>query len=481
MFTHGRVLLAASVLVSMVFGREHAPQLPSVGSVVVVRAVPDSASTGTDPDSNLLGLGFVADSGQIIAHVPLGVDTLIVVDIAGNEFEATIVARDDSTRLVLVTVPGLTLAPYGFSHDLPESEDEVVAASQDSAGLKFVSGQILEVGLDTLTSGRGWIAHDAFVDAEFNRGAPLLNSCGEILGVVIDSINGEPGRPGGLVITAEWLLARFGPHGLTASAASAQCLTDAERAAEAEAAATEAAERAAAAEAAAQAAADRAATAEAATEEARRAAADARAAQEQAAEGQEQAQQQAAEAREQATAAQQLAEDERARYLRWISWVVGLAAAVGLLIWLFSLRSVSKARQAEVKAATLAQAAREDLEKREARDQLADQVASVFLEGTDVDGNLFALRVPGTAIAEKEGAVVGRNPFDSTLVLNHTEVSRRHFRLFARGSSVLVEDLNSTNGTKVGGVALRPGASAELREGDVLEVASLRLAVTLQR
>ena len=71
----------------------------------------------------------------------------------------------------------------------------------------------------------------------------------------------------------------------------------------------------------------------------------------------------------------------------------------------------------------------------------------MFLDGADADGRRIGLRVPGRAIADGEGAVVGRNPFESPVVLDHDEVSRRHVRLLARETAVLVEDLHSLNGT----------------------------------
>ena len=111
---------------------------------------------------------------------------------------------------------------------------------------------------------------------------------------------------------------------------------------------------------------------------------------------------------------------------------------------------------------------------------MASAVPAVFLDGTDAAGEPVAVRVPGNAIAAAGGAIVGRNPFDSTVVLDHVEVSRGHFRLFAHGTSVMVEDLNSTNGTKVNGAPLTPGAGVPLDQGAVLQVGSVTLNVTLQ-
>ena len=173
--------------------------------------------------------------------------------------------------------------------------------------------------------------------------------------------------------------------------------------------------------------------------------------------------------------AQQAAED-RMRYVIVLSG----AAVVLLLLGVVGYRSVARARQRRARAELLAQAARSDLADRDARDRAAGAVPAVFLDGADPDGRPIAVRVPGTAIAGAEGAVVGRNPFDSAVVLDHPEVSRRHFRLSASGASVLVEDLNSMNGTKLNDVELAPGAGVPLLPGAVLQIGDLSFTVTLQ-
>ena len=139
---------------------------------------------------------------------------------------------------------------------------------------------------------------------------------------------------------------------------------------------------------------------------------------------------------------------------------------------------MAEARAGQLEAEDLAQAARSDLAGREARERLAKAVPAVFL--ADADGRRVALRIPASAIAGANGAMVGRSPFDSTVVLDHADVSRRHFRLFARGPSVRIEDLQSTNGTTLDAVPLAPGADASLRGGADLRVGSLRFTVTLQ-
>lgn len=54
-------------------------------------------------------------------------------------------------------------------------------------------------------------------------------------------------------------------------------------------------------------------------------------------------------------------------------------------------------------------------------------------------------------------------------------VSRRHCRIFRQGDQFFVEDLGSTNGTKVNGQPLPPNQPRALSDGDVLELGLLRL------
>ena len=171
---------------------------------------------------------------------------------------------------------------------------------------------------------------------------------------------------------------------------------------------------------------------------------------------------------------------DRTRYITWIAGTLVGGSAIALVLWVVSRRSVAIAKQDRTKAEMLVQSAQADLAARHAKDRLAKAVPAVFLDGADSDGRSVAIRVPGDVIAGAAGAVVGRNPFDSAVVLDHDEVSRRHFRLFAQAMSVLVEDLNSTNGTKLNDVTLVPGAGVPLQHGAVLQVGSLTLNVTLQ-
>ena len=72
-----------------------------------------------------------------------------------------------------------------------------------------------------------------------------------------------------------------------------------------------------------------------------------------------------------------------------------------------------------------------------------------------------------------EGMVIGRAADQCDFVVAHPTVSRRHARLKVAGDALQVEDLGSTNGTRVGEQVLKAGepvalhAGAKLRLGDV--------------
>jgi pSer/pThr/pTyr-binding forkhead associated (FHA) protein len=58
-------------------------------------------------------------------------------------------------------------------------------------------------------------------------------------------------------------------------------------------------------------------------------------------------------------------------------------------------------------------------------------------------------------------------------------VSRRHARLFFNSGQLFVEDLQSTNLTRVNGEPLKPGEPHALRSGDELRLGRLSLIVSL--
>lgn len=71
--------------------------------------------------------------------------------------------------------------------------------------------------------------------------------------------------------------------------------------------------------------------------------------------------------------------------------------------------------------------------------------------------------------------ILGRGS-DSDILIDHKKASRRHARIFARGSSHFIEDLGSINGTIVNGEKIK---EKELFPGDSIQIADARLRVRL--
>jgi len=71
----------------------------------------------------------------------------------------------------------------------------------------------------------------------------------------------------------------------------------------------------------------------------------------------------------------------------------------------------------------------------------------------------------------KAATTLGRRPYND-IVLDNLTVSGEHAILRMEGGRVTVEDLHSTNGTFVGGQAVK---NEELRHGDILEMGRYRL------
>lgn len=125
--------------------------------------------------------------------------------------------------------------------------------------------------------------------------------------------------------------------------------------------------------------------------------------------------------------------------------------------------------------------AQSELSAASERDRLRTSAPDVFLDGADARGRPIALKIPGASLVEPAGAVVGRSPADATFVINHEQVSRRHFRLALVSQRVMVEDLSSTNGTSVDGARLAPGDAVPLADGSRLALGDLHLTVRTGR
>ena len=166
--------------------------------------------------------------------------------------------------------------------------------------------------------------------------------------------------------------------------------------------------------------------------------------------------------------------------------VAGAAAAVILLLLIVFL-VVSRKRSRELALATGAMAearmeveqARESAEverSAQAREALAPDCV---LNGTTADGRAVSLKIPGSMLT-RDGSVIGRNPRNSTFLIDDDTLSREHARLFAEGDRLLIENLGATNGVVVNGRELADHATTQLRDGDRIELGGVELQLGLR-
>ena len=169
---------------------------------------------------------------------------------------------------------------------------------------------------------------------------------------------------------------------------------------------------------------------------------------------------------------QQLAQAQRRFYVTLVAGALVLLAVV-LIAWRFARRR--RLELAESEAA-----------RRATDEQLAAAVTpapfSCLLEGTDPDGRRVVIKIGAEQLGAPDGIVVGRNPAQAGVVLDHPEASREHFRLAARGSTLSILDLHSTNGTFVNGTELAPEQATVLSPGDEIRVgAAVHLTVSIDQ
>ncbi len=97
-----------------------------------------------------------------------------------------------------------------------------------------------------------------------------------------------------------------------------------------------------------------------------------------------------------------------------------------------------------------------------------------MLTGKDAENKTFSGRISDTLLRRlKYGLTVGRHDELAEIMINHSSLSRRHARFRLQGDKLMIEDLNSTNGTSVDGKALKPfepiavDANSAILMGDV--------------
>ena len=475
------------------------------GRIVVVRTYDQFDGVMGDISGFTVGGALIVTNAQMLR----GAEAIVMVNPAtAAEFVVEIRRFDERSGLALLEVPGLEAPSAVFASTASGGEpavNDIVyvprLAPDGSLGDDVTRGVIAELRnvAPGVAGERALVLyrHSAVATAR-EYGMPLLNECGEAIALVrpdpdlpqveLDA-RSDP-RESAFGVSAREIGQVLAEFGVETAVSDSPCL-DAyaevdrqrmiaeQRADEAQAAqqaADEARIHAEEAQAQADALAARAdSTAverDAAREEAEAAAAEAQAAL-QAYGTAQQAADEAQQAADEAQAQVAQLEDERLLLLIVLASVAVLLLAVILLTW----RLLARRRRQLAKAEAARQAADQRL-----ADAVTPAPFACLLEGTDKDGRSVVVKIGADQLGAPDGVVVGRNPASAGIVLDHPEASREHFRLAVRGDGLLIEDMDSTNGTFVNGNVVRPRQPISLSAGDTIAVGgAMRLTVSMPR
>lgn len=522
-----------------------------------VRAQPDAAAVAQSvvqvvvigrSGTRRVGSGFaIAAGGQIVtaAHLVTDADegTIAVVPLASpSELVARVAYAHERSDVAVLTVNGLEVQPLTVAMDgfdpgrrvfsagvwAQSGEPLLVAAAGAAVPVTLIEGAVGAQSTDTLRDGSdpvGLVEHNAMIPAA-GYGGPLLNECGELVGVNRATPGVSAARlrqgeaPEGIVhaarltVALQWLELQQ----IEVASSDTSC-ADARAAAQAEARETaeqleqtqqaveqerqereqtqqeleqERQEREQAQQAlddAQQELEQAAATAgeaearvdelEAQYEEALRAGDEQAEALQQELEAaraeQDEAQSVLSGMEDELAALQaQLGEQASANQMRLIAAAsaVVLIALVGFMLYRRRSRELAVAREEADRVQREASAA--IAAAREPKPTFAD----CWLAGETGDGAPVSIKIPGALLAAN-GVVLGRSPRNSTFLINDPTLSREHARLFSDERTLFIEDLRTTNGTWVNGRPVDPQSPVTVQPGDTIDLGEVKLRLEL--
>ena len=461
--------------------------------------------------------GFsVSDQGHIVtaARTLRDRQSYLVSTATGQVFSASKIQADEQTGLWILQLSdsGHGLAGLPFARTALQAAAPLYAVTFNPSGpdrFTSVAGAVTQL----VHTDRGqMIQHNALFSLT-SAGTPLLNRCYQAVGVNVLEKRGllrreiDPAQEGSAQsITAASLSSLLAALNLSLPVAATECLSleeetqqQLEQARQEQAAALQREQEAAAqqAQAAAQAAQQKEEELqrekEAAEARARQAAAEKQqleqeaqrqleqTREEQQAElqrQQDEAQRREAALQQEKEAAEQQAAQRQRQMLLYGAIIGGLALSGVVLLIRRKQKRLRTTEQEKQNIAGALDQAQAELSQAAEQDRLRGSAPDVFLEGKTPP---IALKIPGAALVEHAGAVVGRSPAASTFVINHEQVSRQHFRLSLRGQQVMLEDLGSTNGTSIDGVAVEACTLTPVNDGTRLGLGDLELTLHLGR
>ena len=424
----------------------------------------EGAGVVVNDQGDVLTSAAVVDAGSRVHVIIPGVPELVAeVKWQGRPWDVAVL------RVTGLSVSGLAVSETELARGAALFS---VTPGAAGGGATFVVGSIGELVTRRL-AGRDvrFVQHNATLDHARGYGSPVVNECGEVVGVNVPdsermSVLSVPHRiqPGEVMyaVAAGEFASRLQAEGVVFASATEACVSAAER----ERREREAAEREAA---------EAAQREEEARAEAERAQREADAARRQ----REEAERLAEEAR-QREEAERL---QRERMRSYVQWGVALAAVLLLVVLLFWVLSAHRRRRALHTAESRAEFAEHEAAQAWRRvAEIPDPAPfDCVLTGEDRDGVPFAMNIGRESLGAPEGVLIGRDPARATHVAADPSVSRAHARMRVEDGGLRVQDVGSTNGTYLNGKRLASGADARVRDGDELILGSLTLRVELRR
>ncbi len=489
-------------------------------------------------EAHRVGSGFVVETNHVVtaAHLVMDEERIAVVPPTGEEYIARVRHVNDYADLALLSVSRLDLAPLtlakdgfdegravvsaGFWGDTTTEPQSITAAGRTvlAARSRGAVGEHLQLDATRGSAAVDLLRHNAMIPVA-GYGGPLLNDCGEVAGVNRGPLGVSGWRlrrghePAGFVYAAgvTAIIGLLQPVGVTFKRTETTCADPTSAAqVELDQAEQRAAEEANRAEELARQAAEKEAEAEAkqAELEERQAELDAANAavedlesqyEEAVRGGTEEAESlrvELEEARANRATAQQVVDGLEGEVEQLEARVEGLQdeveqgrqtltiAIVTAIVALVLLAAVAavfyRRRSLELAHAQRQGAGGPQTNLPRPNDVGGTHGPDYLLTGKTGDGVSVSLKVPGSMISK--GVVVGRSPRNATFLIDDKTLSREHARLFEDGDGVLrIEDLDTTNGTRVNGQELRPRIAVALRDGDALELGAVKLQVARNR
>ena len=165
------------------------------------------------------------------AHVVAGADS-VTAEASGNPYDAAVVSYDPTVDVAILSVPNLPPGPLAFANGPATSGTEAVLMGYPGGG-GFVAtpARIRELiqlsGPDlyrkaTVTREVYTVRASTIVD-QGNSGGPLIDSSGQVLGVVFGAAVDD--KDTGFVLTAKQVAAQLAHIGDTAPVATEECVS----------------------------------------------------------------------------------------------------------------------------------------------------------------------------------------------------------------------------------------------------------------